>query len=129
MSANNKQISGNHYKTPIECWDYLVANNIGYLEGNAIKYLSRWKKKNGLEDLRKAQHYIEKLIEVELASPTVSGMERFPDISGCLHQTAAGDALGGFRNAYHVAKQDWRASDLLPNGELNNIAILRKDNV
>lgn len=129
MSANNKQISGNHYKTPIECWDYLVANNIGYLEGNAIKYLSRWKKKNGLEDLRKAQHYIEKLIEVELARPSTGGVERFPDISGFTNQTAAGDALGGFRDAYYVAQQDWRASDLLPNGELNDIAILRKDNV
>lgn len=49
----------------MECWDYIVSNELGYLEGTAIKYLTRWRKKNGVEDLRKAVHFIEKLIEVE----------------------------------------------------------------
>lgn len=66
-SANMKQIGGDHYKTPIEPWDYIVANNIGYLEGNVIKYVSRYKSKNGLQDLEKALHYLEKLIEVKTA--------------------------------------------------------------
>lgn len=64
--ANDTQHGGNHYKTKaIEPWDYIAANGIGYFEGNAIKYLSRWKDKNGLEDLKKALHYVMKLIEVE----------------------------------------------------------------
>ena len=67
MSANDIQVAGNHYKDQaIQTWDYIVANNIGYLEGNAIKYLSRWKKKGGIDDLRKAEHYVKKLIEIEL---------------------------------------------------------------
>jgi len=67
--ANAKQYGGNHYKNKkIEPWDYITANNIGYLDGTAIKYLSRWKEKNGIEDLRKAIHFIEKLIEVEMAA-------------------------------------------------------------
>ena len=71
MSANEKQIGGNHYKASIECWDFILANNLGYLEGTAIKYLTRYKKKNGVEYLKKAIHFIEKLIEIE----TASGME------------------------------------------------------
>lgn len=61
--ANNKQVAGNHYQGAIQTWDYIVANDLGYLEGNIIKYVSRHKKKNGIEDLKKAQHYLEKLIE------------------------------------------------------------------
>jgi len=66
MTANNTQIAGTHYKKKtIEPWDFIAANNIGFFEGNAIKYLSRWRDKGGVEDLRKARHYIEKLIELE----------------------------------------------------------------
>lgn len=65
MSANNKQIAGSHYKSTMECWDYILANDLGYLEGTAIKYITRWKKKNGVEDILKAIHFLEKLVEVE----------------------------------------------------------------
>lgn len=67
-SANNKQVAGSHYKTPIQAWDYVHRNGIGYLAGNIIKYVSRYKAKNGLEDLYKAKHYLEKLIEEEHAA-------------------------------------------------------------
>lgn len=63
--ANQKQVGGSHYQTTIQPWDYIAANNIGYFEGNVIKYVSRWREKGGLDDLRKAIHYLEKLIEVE----------------------------------------------------------------
>ena len=64
--ANEIQHGGDHYKQKsIEPWDYIVANGIGFLAGNAIKYLTRYKDKNGIEDLKKARHYIDKLIEVE----------------------------------------------------------------
>lgn len=65
MSANDTQHGGTHYKDkPVQPWDFIAANGIGYFEGNAIKYLCRWKEKGGIEDLRKAKHYIEKLIEI-----------------------------------------------------------------
>jgi len=68
MSANDEQHGGTHYKVKaIQPWDYIVANKLGFLEGNAIKYLTRWRDKGGVEDLKKAQHYIQKLIEVESA--------------------------------------------------------------
>ena len=63
--ANTKQVDGTHYKEfGIQPWDFIVANDIPYLEGNVIKYICRHKDKNGLRDLEKAKHYIEKLIEV-----------------------------------------------------------------
>lgn len=64
MGANDKQVSGTHYQTNVQPWDFIVANNLGYLEGNIVKYISRYKRKNGIEDLNKAKHYLEKLIEV-----------------------------------------------------------------
>tara|TARA_R110000803_G_C11796791_1_gene298833 strand:+ start:213 stop:533 length:321 start_codon:yes stop_codon:yes gene_type:complete len=63
--ASGVQHGGNHYtKQPIQTWDYITANNFTYLEGNVIKYISRHRNKGGLEDLKKARHYIDKIIEV-----------------------------------------------------------------
>lgn len=63
-TANATQVGGDHYKTKaIQPWDYILANNLGYLEGNIVKYVSRWKEKGGLADLHKASHYLQKLIE------------------------------------------------------------------
>ena len=65
-SALDVQVAGNHYKDlAIQPVEYIHANNIGYFEGNVIKYVSRWKAKNGIKDLEKAKHYIELLIELE----------------------------------------------------------------
>lgn len=66
-TANDVQVAGTHYKDKaIQPWDYIVANDLGYLEGNIIKYVSRWKDKGGVDDLRKAQHYLTKLIETQV---------------------------------------------------------------
>lgn len=63
--ANAVQIGGQHYQSKaIQPWDYIASNNLGYLEGNVVKYVSRWKEKGGVEDLKKAAHYLAKLIEV-----------------------------------------------------------------
>jgi hypothetical protein len=65
MTANDQQVGGRHYiDKPFQPWDFIVGNKLGYLEGNIIKYVSRYKEKNGIEDLIKASHYLDKLIEV-----------------------------------------------------------------
>lgn len=64
-NALDKQVGGDHYQTKIQPAEYIHANKIGYFEGNVIKYVSRWKKKNGIADLEKAKHYIELLIQLE----------------------------------------------------------------
>jgi hypothetical protein len=64
MKANEKQVAGTHYKSTIEHWDYVVANDLDYFQGQITKYVTRWKNKNGITDLLKAQHFLEKYIEV-----------------------------------------------------------------
>ena len=62
--ANDFQIGGKHYAaTDIQAWDAITAWGLGFLDGNVVKYMSRWRKKGGLEDLLKAQHYLSKVIE------------------------------------------------------------------
>jgi len=64
--ANEEQVGGDHYKTKaIQPWDYIVSNNLGYLEGCVVKYVSRYKEKGGMQDLQKAAHYLQKLMEVQ----------------------------------------------------------------
>ena len=61
------QIGGSHYKDlKIQPIDYIMGNSLGYCEGNVVKYVSRWRDKGGIEDLRKAKHYIDFLIAHEV---------------------------------------------------------------
>lgn len=62
--ALETQVGGNHYKDmEIQPIEYIMKNNLGYCEANVVKYISRWQSKNGVEDLRKAKHYIDLLID------------------------------------------------------------------
>ena len=66
MSELDKQVGGDHYsKLAIQPVEYINANHLTYLQGNVIKYVTRYKDKNGVEDLQKAKHYIDLLIELE----------------------------------------------------------------
>ena len=72
MSALTKQSGGSHYKDlAIQPVEYIHANGIGYMEGNVIKYVTRWKQKGGVADLEKAKHYIDLLIELEMGKEAV----------------------------------------------------------
>lgn len=66
MSALDTQVGGSHYKDfTIQPIEFIHANNIPFIEGNIIKYIVRWRSKNGVEDLRKVQHYVNLLIDLE----------------------------------------------------------------
>lgn len=65
MKALQTQIAGQHYKKyKIQPIEFIYANQIPYIEARCIEYLLRWQDKNGIEDLRKVQHYIDMLIEL-----------------------------------------------------------------
>jgi hypothetical protein len=65
-NKNNEQvIHPKHYNQGIEMWDYAASHNLDFFEGNIVKYVTRWKHKNGLQDLYKAKMYLDKLIELE----------------------------------------------------------------
>ena len=64
MKSYKKQVGGNHYKNyKIQPVEFIIKNNIGFVEGNIIKYILRFKEKGGVQDLLKAKHYIELLID------------------------------------------------------------------
>lgn len=65
-SALDAQVAGDHYRDmKIQPVEFIQANGIGYIAGNVIKYVSRYKAKNGEQDLLKARHYIDLLLELE----------------------------------------------------------------
>jgi len=64
MKPSEKQVGGSHYKNyKIQPVEFIIKNNIGFVEGNIIKYILRFKEKGGVQDLLKAKHYIELLID------------------------------------------------------------------
>ena len=58
-----KQVAGDHYQLPVQPVEYIHKNNLTYLEGNAVKYLTRHRAKNGAEDIHKAIHYCEMILK------------------------------------------------------------------
>lgn len=70
-NTNNYQVGGDHYASKgVQPWQAMEAwmtkeAFAGYLHGNCIKYLARYLDKNGVQDLRKCQHYLAKLIDIE----------------------------------------------------------------
>jgi len=63
MAAKDRQVGGDHYQRRIQPWDVIDEYGLDYYEGNAIKYILRWKG-DRVEDLKKAIHYLEKEIEL-----------------------------------------------------------------
>lgn len=61
--ANEKQVGGAHYQSGYQHWDWCIDLGLGYLEAAATKYVTRWRDKNGVQDLEKARHYVEKISE------------------------------------------------------------------
>lgn len=69
--ASSTQVGGSHYNTMnIQPIDFIYENSIPYMEANVIKYVCRHRNKNGLQDLEKAKHYIDLIIEKEYKTKT-----------------------------------------------------------
>lgn len=62
--ANKTQVAGGHYQSKIQHWDIVAEHQLDYFAGQITKYVMRWKLKNGVQDLEKAQHFLEKYIEL-----------------------------------------------------------------
>ncbi len=69
-SALGVQVGGGHYKDMvIQPIEYIHKNGLGFCEGSVVKYVSRWRAKGGVEDLKKARHFLDLLIEMEGGKP------------------------------------------------------------
>lgn len=70
-TANDRQVGGSHYAGSYQHWDFVADMGLDYWQACASKYVTRWRKKNGLEDLAKAPHYMEKRAELMKAERIV----------------------------------------------------------
>ncbi|AUR91413.1 protein of unknown function DUF3310 [Vibrio phage 1.160.O._10N.261.48.B11] len=71
--ATDRQVGGDHYKSlKIQPIEYIDANNMPYLEGNVVKYVTRHASKNGIQDIDKAIHYLELIKQMRYAEETTS---------------------------------------------------------
>jgi hypothetical protein len=69
MAANDTQVAGTHYASGIQHWDFVVANDLNYFEGQITKYVTRCRKKGQcVQDLKKARHFLDKYIELQEAN-------------------------------------------------------------
>jgi hypothetical protein len=92
------QVGGAHYKSlPIEPWDYIAANRLGFFEGNIVKYITRAARTGNRDDLLKAQHYLSKLLEITPAVGAPARPLRVEPLRA--EQTPEEDALAAERQA------------------------------
>lgn len=124
MSADDIQHGGTHYKQfkNFEPWDVITAWNLGYLDGTALKYIARWRHKNGIEDLQKAVHFLTKCIETELAKSPVSPVAERNQLLPVRPNTGNGDVMVQLFGAGQPDPFPWSSN-------LNTTPILRPDNV
>jgi hypothetical protein len=64
MSKEQVEHPKHYNQGSIEMWDYAFDHNLDFFEGNIVKYVTRWKHKNGVQDLYKSKQYLDKLIEL-----------------------------------------------------------------
>ena len=93
-TANDRQVGGSHYQCDYQTWDFLAdAHGIPYHIGNAIKYIQRYRSKSGLQDLEKAIHYIDKIIELAPNHRYPQAMVRRGDLQRYLDTNGIEDAV------------------------------------
>ncbi len=89
LKANEpgRQIGGDHYLQEYMHWDFAEQTGMGYLEGCATKYVSRWRKKDGVQGLMKSVHYIEKLKELNANGNRHNRSFILPEyVDACIHK-------------------------------------------
>ena len=75
--ANKTQVGGTHYQAgdKPQHWDIVAMHDLDYFQGQITKYVMRWKKKNGIQDLEKAAHFLQKYIELNRPAPPARGLD------------------------------------------------------
>ena len=103
MRANEQQVGGSHYKVSYEHWDLALKLRMPYHEGQTTKYVTRWRKKNGLQDLKKALHFLNKLEEHSSDNPHTLPkriQQELPYIRAQVAEMARANGLNDIERAY-----------------------------
>ena len=115
MSANDKKIP--HYASEYQHWDLAITLPMGYLEGCSTKYIARWRRKDGIEDLHKAMHYLDKLIEVYVPKPIPRNMSR-SEVQYEVSRFSAMNKLSVIEEEYILLLSNYRYEDDLRTARL-----------
>ena len=112
MSALDHQEGGTHYaKLKIQPIEYIHANGLGFSEGSVIKYVTRWRDKNGIADLKKARHFLDLLIELEEKNHIVEVNEKDHHKAGSLSEFIQ-NAIDKSEDAIQASKAQLAAWDV-----------------
>ena len=103
-----RQEGGSHYETPIQPIQYIHANDLGFIEGNIIKYATRHKAKNGAEDIKKIIHYCELLLELEYGE---SQEEKLRESDSSEHREGNKPSKPGYYSPTYGGIQSYTKSD------------------
>lgn len=103
--ANDPVLVPKHYRSEYIHWDLIIATGADYLVGNATKYISRWRKKGGLQDLQKALHYVNKLSEA-VAAGLVQSRITSKEYSGAFAEVSKFSLVNGLSEREQVAVTD-----------------------
>jgi hypothetical protein len=115
MSANEKKIP--HYASEYQHWDLAITIPLGYLEGCSTKYVARWRKKDGLDDLHKAMHYLDKLLEIYPVTTPPRKMTR-SEIQYEVSRFSAANKLSIIEEEYVLLLSNYRTEDDLRTARL-----------
>lgn len=100
VNANDRQVGGSHYAGVYQHWDLVADLRLGYFEGQVTKYVSRWRKKNGIQDLEKASHFLSKLIELVSLSGRSAATSAHGGWNGTRANGERGHSLHGLLQMY-----------------------------
>jgi hypothetical protein len=116
--ANKTQVGGQHYVTSgLSHWDLIDTFRVGYLEGCASKYITRWEKKGGVQDLKKAAHYLQKLYESRSALSFNDQLSRQPRVPyATIDQFAADNGVGKVETAILNCILNWSSTGTIQLG-------------
>jgi len=111
--ANERQVGGSHYQSGFQHWDFVVrCLDNRYLEGQITKYVSRWRRKNGFQDLEKASHFLEKLTE-EFKEGRIRPLRHVPGFEPMAEKFCTYSELKGCERSIVVCLATWSGMDQL----------------
>lgn len=104
LDSNSYQVGGDHYKASYQHWDFAIEVPLSYLEAATTKYVVRHPKKGGVEDLKKALHYLNKLVEVAFRQ---SRAMPYAETLASVQMFSRANALGALERRYVEILSTW----------------------
>lgn len=129
--ANGRQVGGDHYNSRTQPWDFITDNKLNFLSGSIVSYLTRWERKGNMQDLQKAEHYLEKLLELVGAGKLQPACMPLPitNFSRPLPHPVSTGLRPVVREDYEIAKEVMSEKDAYVEARRAEVARVVADNI